>query len=160
MPQTSVTKSTDTDRQQSVTHGEGARMNEPIQRSLRGVIREQYEEEGDLIVSALFEDLDSTHIGDEGIADKTGVEKAQLSRIRQGKAHPPGRLIVWAIDNTRHQPARVVVAVCAAAEGEFKPKPPPSVEDRHAATLDVLHEMGIGEVVTAKVQRKLGMVKP
>lgn len=131
-----------------------------MQRSLRGVIRDRYEEEGEQIIDALMEDLDSTGRPDEDIADRAGVERAQLARIRQHKMHPPGRLIAWAIDNSRHQPPQVVVAICAAAEGEFKPKPPPSVEDRHAATLDVLHEMGIAEVVRDRVARRLGVTKP
>jgi hypothetical protein len=153
-----ASRSTDSDRPRSLSTGEGAPR--PVQRSLRGVIGAQYEDEGDFIVDALMEDLDSTGLSDDELGERTGVEKAQLSRVRQHKAHAPGKLIAWAIDNSRHQPARVVAAVCAAAEGEFRPKPPPSVEDRHAATLDVLHDMGIVDVVREKVARRLGMVKP
>lgn len=144
------------DRQDSLTNAAGA----PVQRSFRGVIRESHEDEGLRIVAALFDDIDSTGFSDDEIEDRTGVAAAQLSRIRHGQAHAPGKLIAWAIEQSRIRPPRVVAAVCAAAEGEFRPKPPPSVEERHAAVLDVLHDMGIGEVVLGKVARKLGTVQP
>jgi transcriptional regulator with XRE-family HTH domain len=143
-------------RQCDVPNAAGA----PVQRSFRGVIRATCEGEGSRIVAGLMEDLDSTGYSDEEIAERTPVGAAQLSRIRTGQAHPPGALIAWAIEQSRHRPPHVVVAICAVAEGEFKPRPPPSVEERHAATLDVLHEMGIGEVVVERVARKLGAVKP
>ncbi len=128
----------------------------PAQRSFRGVLRNGYEEEGEHLTDALFEDLDSTGLSDEEIEDRTEVAAAQLSRIRQHKAHAPGKLITWAIENSRHRPAHYLVAVCASAEGTFTPRPPPSVEERHEATLQVLHDMGIGEVVAAKVAALLG----
>jgi transcriptional regulator with XRE-family HTH domain len=147
---------TDNESQQATSHVEGR----PVQRSFRGVIRGDYEDEGAAIIAALCDDLDSTGLADDEIADRTGIDKAQLSRIRRAQAHPPGRLIAWAIDQSRHRPPRFVVATCAAAEGEFKPRPPPSVEDRHAATLDVLHDMGIDEVVASKVAQRLGVTRP
>lgn len=156
MTTSSIANPTDTDRQ----HPAPTVVGPPVQRSFRGVVRQPYEEEGARIVEALCGDLDSTGITDDEIAERTCVEKAQLSRIRHAQAHPPGRLIAWAIDQSRHRPPLVVAAVCAAAEGEFKAKPPPSVEERHAATLDVLHDMGIHDVVREKVARRLGVVKP
>jgi transcriptional regulator with XRE-family HTH domain len=147
--------STVSDRQKSTTVAES-----PVQRSFRGVIRESYEDEGGRILSALIADLDSTNLSDEEIEERTGVASAQLSRIRHGQAHPPAKLVAWAIEQSRNRPPAVVVAVCAVADGEFRPKPPPSVEERHAATLDVLHEMGIGEVVVERVAKRLGVVKP
>ena len=156
MAPTCASTPTVSDTQRDVPHVAGA----PTQRSFRGVIRESYEDEGARIVDALAADLDSTGLSDKEIEERTGVGAAQLSRIRSRQAHPPGALLAWAIENSRHRPARTLVAVCAAGEGEFNPRPPPSVEDRHAATLDVLHEMGIAEVVAAKVARRLGMVKP
>jgi hypothetical protein len=128
----------------------------PVQRSFRGVLRDLHEEAGEHFTDALFEDLDSTHRSDEELGDLAGVDKAQLSRIRRHQAHPPGKLISWAIENTRIRPPAYVAAVCASADGEFMPRPPPSVEDRHEATLRVLHEMGIGEVVVSKVTALLG----
>ena len=156
MASTHTLSPTVSDQQRDVPTAAGT----PAQRSFRGVIRESYEDEGSRIVSALAEDLESTGLSDKEIEERTGVGAAQLSRIRNGQAHPPGALLAWAIEQSRHRPAHVVVAVCAVAEGTFTPKPPPSVEERHAATLDVLHEMGIGDVVVAKVARKLGVVKP
>lgn len=156
MASTSAATPTVSDRQQSVPTAAGT----PVQRSFRGVIRDSYEEEGGRIVTALAADLDSTGLSDKEIEERTGVGAAQLSRIRNGQAHPPGALLAWAIEQSRHMPARVLVAICAAGEGEFKPRPPPSVEDRYAATYEVLGEMGIDEVVLARVARKLGMVKP
>lgn len=132
----------------------------PTQRSFRGVIRESYEDEGGRILAALVEDLDSTHLTDEEIEERTGVGAAQLSRIRHAVAHPPTKLLAWAIEQSRNRPPAVVVAVCAVAEGTFTPRPPPSVEERHATTLDVLHEMGIEEVVRDRVAKRLGVVKP
>jgi hypothetical protein len=156
MAPTFASESTGTNRQLSTPHVAGA----AVQRSFRGVLRQTYEVEGDAIVDALMADLDSTGLPDDEIADRVQMEKAQLSRIRHRQAHPPGKLIAWGIEQSRHRPPRVVVAVCATAEGEYRPKPPPSVEDRHAATLDVLHEMGINDVVLARVAAKLGVVKP
>ena len=131
-----------------------------MQRAFRGVLREtSYELEGEAFTDALVEDLDSTGLTDDEIAERSKVDKAQLSRIRHKQAHAPGKLIAWAIDQSRNRPPHYVAAICTTAEGEFKPRPPPSVEDRHAATLDVLHEMGIHEVVRERVARKLG-VKP
>jgi transcriptional regulator with XRE-family HTH domain len=156
MTSTSAAKPTVSDTQRAMTTDAGP----PVQRSFRGVIRENYEEEGALIIAALAKDLESTGYSDAEIEERTTVAAAQLSRIRSGQAHPPGKLLAWAIEQSRIRPPAVVVAICAAAEGEFKPKPPPSVEERHAATLDVLHDMGIVEVVREKVARKLGAVKP
>jgi transcriptional regulator with XRE-family HTH domain len=153
--QSSARLSTVSDRQQSVPHVEGA----PTQRSFRGVLRREHEEEGDHLREALDADLDSTRLSDEEIEERTGVARAQLSRIRNGQAHAPWPLVVWAVDNSRLQPPAIVVAMCGVAEGEFRPKPPPSVEERHAATLDVLHEMGISEVVVGRVARKLGVTR-
>jgi hypothetical protein len=155
MPQTHTLSSTGSIRQRDVPNAAGA----PEQRSFRGVIRATCEEEGARIVAGLMEDLDSTGFSDEEIAERTPVGAAQLSRIRTGQAHPPGALVAWGIENSRHRPPRVVVAINGCAGGEFKPKPPPSVEDRHAATLDVLHDMGIGDVVVAKVAQKLGVTR-
>lgn len=155
MASTFALSPTVTDRPSATSNGEG----DAVQRSFRGVIRGQYEDEGDHIVDALLDDIDSTGLGDDEVGQRIDMDKAQISRIRQHKAHPPGRMFAWAIDNSRNKPPRVVVAICSAAEGEFKPKPPPSVEERHAATLDVLHEMGIGEVVRERVARRMG-VKP
>ena len=157
MHQTLTQRPTSSDRQHLTPNAEGPA---PVQRRLRGVIGESYEDAGDYMHAALWEDLDSTGYSDDDLADRTGVGSAQLSRIRTGQAHPPRKLIAWAIDNSRHRPSRYVVAVCTVAEGEFKPKPPPSVEERHAATLDVLHEMGIEEVVRERVAKLLGVVKP
>lgn len=156
MASTSAPEPTGTNRQQSTPTVAGL----PVQRSFRGVLRQSYEIEGESIVSALLEDLDSTGLPDDEIADRVQMEKAQLSRIRHKQAHPPGKLIAWGIEQSRHRPPRVVAAVCATADGEYRPKPPPSVEERHAATLDVLHEMGIGDVVVERVARRLGVVKP
>lgn len=156
MASTPAPEPTGTNRQQSTPTVAGV----PVQRSFRGVLRQSYEIEGESIVSALLEDLDSTGLPDDEIADRVQMEKAQLSRIRHKQAHPPGKLIAWGIEQSRHRPPRVVVAVCATADGEYRPKPPPSVEERHAATLDVLHEMGIGDVVVERVARRLGVVKP
>jgi hypothetical protein len=157
MTSTCASNSTGSDRQGSMPNAEGA----PVQRGMRGVIRlATYEEEGSSIVRAVMEDVDSTGYSDEVLEERIGVGAAQLSRIRSGQAHVPGKLMAWAIENSRHRPARTLVAVCAAGEGEFKPKPPPSVEERHAATLDVLEEMGIGGVVREKVAKLLGVVKP
>jgi hypothetical protein len=155
MTQSSARLSTVSDRQQSVPHVEGA----PTQRSFRGVLRREHEEEGDHLREALDADRDSTRLSDEEIEERTGVARAQLSRIRNGQAHAPWPLVVWAVDNSRLQPPAIVVAMCGVAEGEFRPKPPPSVEERHAATLDVLHEMGISEVVVGRVARKLGVTR-
>lgn len=151
---THALNSTVSDSQQSVPHADEP----PVQRSLRGVIRGDYADQGAHLIAALAADLDSTGFCDEELEARTGIAAAQLSRIRHGQAHPPGKLIAWAIDQSRHRPPRIVAAICAAGEGEFKPKPPPSVEERHTATLDVLHEMGIDEVVREKVARKLGVV--
>lgn len=154
MLQTHTPSPTVTDRQGSTTHGEGV----PVQRAFRGVIRAAtYEDEGAAIVAAVMEDIASTGYSDDAIEEKTGVAAAQLSRIRSGQAHVPGKLMAWAIEQSRHRPARTLVAVCAAGEGEFKAKPPPSVEERHAVTLDVLHDMGIHEVVREKVAQRLGV---
>jgi transcriptional regulator with XRE-family HTH domain len=155
MAPTSAPTPTVSDRQKSATVTES-----PVQRSFRGVIRESYEDEGGRILAALISDLESMHLSDEEIEDRTGVASAQLSRIRHGQAHPPARLLAWAIEQSRNRPPAVVVAMCAVAEGEFKPRPPPSVEERHAATLDVLEEMGIREVVVERVAKRLGVVKP
>lgn len=141
------------DRHGSATNGPGS----PSQRSFRGVLRREHEEEGDNLRAALEADLDSTHLSDEELEDRTGVARAQLSRIRSGQAHAPWSLVVWAVDNSRNRPPAIVSALCAVAEGEFKPKPPPSVEERHEATLDVLHEMGIDAVVRERVARRLGV---
>lgn len=141
-----------TDRHNSVPHGEEP----PVQRSFRGILRKSHEEEGDRLRRALEVDLSSTRFSDEELEERTGVARAQLSRIRSGQAHPPWPLVVWAIDNSLVKPPAVVTAICGVAEGEFKPRPPPSVEDRHQATLDVLHEMGIDGVVLERVVRKLG----
>lgn len=158
MASTHTLGATGSDRQEALPTAVGAA---PVQRRLRGIIGETYEDAGDCIHAALWEDIDSTGYADDDLADRTGIDAPHLSRIRTGKAHAPRKLIAWAIDNSRHRPARYVVAVCAVAEGEFKPKPPPSVEERHAATLDVLHGMGIAEVVRERVAAKLGMmVKP
>jgi hypothetical protein len=144
-------------RQRDVPNAVGA----PVQRCFRGVIRAAtYEEDGANIVSAVMEDVDSTGYSDERIAELTSVGAAQLSRIRSGQAHVPGSLMAWAIENSRHRPARTLVAVCAAGEGEFKPKPPPSVEERHEAYLAELHDMGLDDVLREKVARRLGVVKP
>lgn len=156
MTQNSAAMSTVSVRQAETTTAAGP----PVQRSFRGVIRETYEEQGAHLLAALFSDLESTRLSDDEIEDRTGVAAAQLSRIRHGQAHPPLKLIAWGIEQTRNRPPAFAVATCAAAEGEFKPKPPPSVEERHAATVDVLHEMGIDEVVRERVAKRLGMVKP
>jgi transcriptional regulator with XRE-family HTH domain len=156
MASTCAATPTVSNSQRLPTNAEGP----PVQRSFRGVLRDSHEEEGGRIVAALFDDVDSTGFSDDELEERTGVAAAQLSRIRHGQAHAPGKLLAWAIEQSRYRPPRVVVAICAAAEGEFRPKPPPSVEERHAATLDVLHEMGIGEVVVERVARKLGAVKP
>jgi hypothetical protein len=156
MTHSSTSTPTGSMRQRDVPNAAGT----PEQRSFRGVIRATCEDEGSRIVAGLMEDIDSTGFSDEEIAERTPVGAAQLSRIRTRQAHPPGALIAWAIENSRHRPPHVVVAINDCAGGEFKPRPPPSVEDRHAATLDVLHEMGIGEVVVERVARKLGVVKP
>lgn len=148
-------ESTGTDSQRVTPTGAGS----PTQRSFRGVLRQTYEVEGDAIVAALLADLDSTGLTDDEISDRVQMEKAQLSRIRHRQAHAPGKIIAWAIEQSRLRPPSVVAAVCATAEGEFRPRPPPSVEDRHAATLDVLHDMGIDEVVRERVAKRLG-VKP
>lgn len=129
----------------------------PIQRSFRGVIRDSYEEGGARLVAAVLSDIDSTGLTDDEVCERLSLEKAQLSRIRHGQAHLPGRLVMFAIDVSRHRPPLCVSAACAMAEGEFLPKPPPSVEERHEATVAVLHEMGIDEVVRAKVARRLGV---
>lgn len=156
MPSTSASASTVRDSQEALPTAAGR----PQQRSFRGVIRESYEDEGARVLAALCADIDSTHLSDDEIEERTGVAAAQLSRIRHGQAHPPAKLLTWAIEQSRNRPPAVVVAMCSVAEGEFKPKPPPSVEERHAATLAVLEEMGIREVVVAKVTARLGMVKP
>jgi hypothetical protein len=146
--------STVSDRQELTPNAPGRAP--PVQRRLRGVIGESYEDAGAYIHAALWEDIDSTGFSDDDLADRTGISGAQLSRIRTRQAHAPDKLVTWAIDNSRHRPPRYVVAVCTVAEGEFKPKPPPSVEDRHAATLEVLHDMGIEEVVRERVTKMLG----
>lgn len=151
MPQSSAPPATVSDSQHAPTVAET-----PRQRSFRGVLRDRYEEEGEALTDALMEDLDSTGLADKELEDRTGIAAAQLSRIRQHKAHAPGSLIAWCVENSRHRPARYVAAVCAAAEGEFKPKPPPSVEERHEAMLQVLHEMGIDAVVREKATALLG----
>jgi hypothetical protein len=155
MTQTLGPVSTVSDRQAATTNAAGA----PVQRSMRGILRQGVEEEAEEIRLALNRDLDSTGYSDRQIEEKQGTGAAQLSRIRNGQAHAPWDLVVWTIENTRLQPPAVLVALCRAGEGEFKPKPPPSVEERHAATLDVLHEMGISEVVVSKVARKLGVTR-
>jgi transcriptional regulator with XRE-family HTH domain len=149
-------KSTVSNRHSSTPHAAGT----PVQRSFRGVVRESYEEEGSLIVAATVEDLDSTGLTDREIEERTGVGAAQLSRIRSGQAHPPGSLTAWAIDNSRHNPPRTLVAICSVGEGTFTPKPPPNVEEWHAAYREVLSEMDILDRVQEKAARKLGMVKP
>ena len=156
MPSNAASSPTVSVRQGETTNAAGT----PVQRTFRGVIRESYEEEGARILAALCSDLDSMHLSDEQIEERTGVAAAQLSRIRHGQAHPPARLLSWAIEQSRNRPPAVVAAMCSVADGEFKPKPPPSIEERHAATIDVLHEMGIAEVVAEKVAKRLGMVKP
>jgi transcriptional regulator with XRE-family HTH domain len=153
MPTTHTQSATVTNRRIPVTHGEGA----PTQRSFRGVLRREHEEEGDNLRAALEADLASTHLSDEEIEDRTGVARAQLSRIRSGQAHAPWVLVVWAVDNSRLSPPAIVVAMCAVAEGEFKARPPPSVEERHAAYLAELHAMGIDAVVRERVAKRLGV---
>jgi transcriptional regulator with XRE-family HTH domain len=156
MPSTHARNETVSDSQPKATIAVGAMQ----QRSFRGVIRESYEEEGARVLAALCSDIESTGLSDDEIEERTGVAAAQLSRIRHGAAHPPAKLLTWAIEQSRIRPAAVVVAICSVADGEFRPKPPPSVEERHAATVDVLREMGIHEVVRERVSKRLGMVKP
>lgn len=157
MALSSIPTPTVSNRQDSTPNAAGRY---PVQRRLRGVIGESYEDAAAYLHEALWEDLDSTGYSDDDLADRTEVGAAQLSRIRTRQAHAPQKLITWAVDNSRHRPPRYTIAICTISEGEFKPKPPPSVEDRHAATLDVLHEMGIEEVVREKVARILGVTKP
>jgi hypothetical protein len=152
MTSTCTRNLTDSDRQQSVSNDEGAR----VQRSFRGVLRSKLEDEADDLRDAFNKDLASTGYTDEQVEERTPVDRAQLSRIRNGKAHPPFSLVVWVIDNSRISPPAIVRAICGVAEGEFKPRPPPSVEDRHAATMTVLREMGIADVVVEKAMRLTG----
>lgn len=144
------------DSQTPLTNAAGT----PIQRAFRGVIRESYEEEGGRIVAAVIEDLDSTGLSDIEIQERTGVASAQLSRIRSGSAHPPGSLIAWAIEQSRHNPPRTLVAICAAGEGTFTPKPPPDPAEWYAAYREVLSEMDILDRVHEKAARRLGVVRP
>jgi transcriptional regulator with XRE-family HTH domain len=146
-------QSTGSDRHSFVPTNAGP----PQQRSFRGVIRERHEEEGEQLTAALMKDLDSTGLSDEEIAERTPVGAAQLSRIRSGQAHAPAALIIWAIDNSRIRPPAYATAICGVAEGEFRPKPPPSVEERHAAYLAELHAMGIDAVVRDRVAKRLGV---
>jgi hypothetical protein len=156
MTNTFASKPIDSDRHIPVRHAEGP-AEPPMQRSFRGVLRREHEEEGEHLRAALNADLESTHYTDEELEERVEIDRAQLSRIRTGKAHAPWKLVVWAADNSRLRPPAIVCAVCAVAEGEFKPKPPPSVEDRHAAMLDVLADMGIETVVREKVAKRLGV---
>lgn len=156
MASTSASDPTVRNSQQTTTNAVGS----PVQRSFRGVIRESYEDEGARIVQALVADLESTGLSDKEIEERTGVGAAQLSRIRNGQAHPPGALLAWAIEQSRHTPARTLTAVCAAGEGTFTPKPPPDPAEWLAAYREVLAEMDILDRVHAKAARKLGTVKP
>jgi transcriptional regulator with XRE-family HTH domain len=156
MPSTSATTSTVSNRQDSLPTAAGA----PSQRSFRGVIRESYEDEGARILAALCADLDSTRLSDEEIEERTGVAAAQLSRIRHGQAHPPPRLMAWAIEQSRHTPPRTLVAVCSAGEGTFQPKPPPDPAAWFEAYREVLSEMDILDRVHEKAAKRLGVVKP
>lgn len=124
-----------------------------IQRSFRGVLRDVTEEQGDRLHAALIADIESTHLTDEEISDRTGVAKAQLSRIRHGQAHAPPVLVAWAIEHGR---LFYVRAICSAAEGEFKPKPPPGPEEKLAAYLAELEESGLDDHFRARVERRLG----
>lgn len=128
---------------------------EPQQRSLRGVIRGKYEEEGDRIIDALLADLDSTGLTDDEIAERSDIDKAQLSRIRARKAHVPGKLLSWAIDQSRHRPPRFLVACCAAGDHEPKPLPPPEPAAFLAAYQAELAEMGLEDLLRQRVARRL-----
>jgi transcriptional regulator with XRE-family HTH domain len=123
-----------------------------VQRSFRGVLRAAAEEEGERLRTALLADLDASGLPDAEIADKVGIDRGQMSRIRQGKAHPPEALVVWAIEHGRLQYVR---AVCAVAEGEFKPRPPPSPEERLQALEDELAAAGLAEHFRLRVARRL-----
>lgn len=107
------------------------------------------------IVKALKQDWEESGWSLERLGDKLERDPAQLSRIFDGKgANPPPDLLAWAAANG---PNRRTLAALNDVGGCVAPRPKPPAQAKHwyAATLEVLDEMGIGEVVRERARLKL-----
>ena len=123
-------------------------MPENPQLPMPSVVLVSLEDEAKRSLLRLREGASATGRDDEEIAAETEIDKAQLSRIWAGTAHPPERLRVWV---ERYDRKRIYIShSCAVAAGEYRPKPPPSPAEELAAYRRVLGEMGLDEVVRSR----------
>lgn len=86
-------------------------------------------------------DVVETYGSAKVVAEMFDYEETQLSRVLDGKAHPPGwliALVLWRC-KTRH----FVKACCDLATGEYVAKPPPTEAEEALAVVQALRERGM-----------------
>lgn len=123
----------------------GGRLPEGEQLPLGANLRAAYEESGDRLLKSIVNALTAASKSLDDVAADIGIDPAQLSRVLHGRsANIPPRLLAYA---AWHDRAHLFVReVCALAGGEFKPKPPKSVEEKYAALRAALMERGLWDV--------------
>jgi hypothetical protein len=131
---------------------------DPRRSPLRERQRSALEVEAEALVDALLEDLASTGLFDNEIADRSGTERAHYARVKAKQAHPPQALVAFGVDHSRLRPPRYLVVLNAIADYEPKPRPPPDVAAVLEAYRDELSAMKLDGVLRERVERKLGVV--
>lgn len=92
-------------------------------------------------------DVVATYGSARVVAEMYDYEETQLSRVLDGKAHPPGWLL--ALITWRCKTRYFVAAACELACGEYVAKPPPTEEEDALAIVRALRERGMEPVARA-----------